>query len=114
MLTESKKNQAESKSIFWHRHIENCSCSSLTQAQYCKDNSLALATFCYWKKKLKMTMQEKARFYPLTVQPAQQEIVTSSFAGLSLYIGKERFQIDLAENFSDTALKKLIPILEQL
>lgn len=114
MLTEAKKTKTESKAKFWKRHIESCNRSSLTQAQYCKENSLALATFCYWKKRLKMTRQAKPRFYPLTVQSAQQEKSQSSSAGLSLALGKDKFRIDISEDFSAIALKKLITTLEGL
>jgi hypothetical protein len=106
-VNRNQKNQEESKADFWHRHIANCCSSSLTQAQYCKEHFLAMATFCYWKKKFQMTRQEKARFYPLTVPIRSQ-------AGLSLHLCKDKFRIDLAENFSEPALKKLVTILEQL
>lgn len=114
MLTETKETQTESKADFWQRHIENCSRSALSQAQYCKDHSLVLATFCYWKRRLNMTEQEKVRFYPLTVQPVQNNNAVSSPAGLSLHLGKNKYRIDLAEEFSAPALKKLLTTLEQL
>ncbi|WP_394713381.1 IS66 family insertion sequence element accessory protein TnpA [Desulfogranum marinum] len=41
MLPETRENQTESKADFWRRHIENCNSSSLTQAQYCRQHSLA-------------------------------------------------------------------------
>lgn len=113
MVTETRKTKAESKAQFWKRHIENYNSSSLTQAQYCKEQSLALATFCYWKKRLKMTRQIKPRFYPLTVQSVQQEKSTSSSAGLSLSLGNDKFRIDIFEDFSAIALKKLITTLEE-
>lgn len=114
MLTETKETQTESKADFWQRHIENCSRSALSQAQYCKDHSLVLATFCYWKRRLKMTRQGKARFYPLTVQSAQEGKPNCSTAGLSLHFGNDKFRIDISEDFSAPTLKKLVTILEQL
>ncbi len=114
MLAKTKENQEESKTDFWQRHIENCSRSPLTQAQYCREHCLALATFGYWKKKLKMIGEEKARFYPLTVQSSTQKKTNRSQAGLSLHLGTDKFRIDLAEDFSAPALKKLVRILEQL
>lgn len=114
MLAETKETQEESKADFWQRHIDNCSRSSLTQSQYCIEQSLALATFYYWKKKLKMTRQGKTRFYPLTVQSSKQEKMPRSPAGLSLHLGNDKFRVDLAEDFSAPTLKKLIIILEQL
>lgn len=114
MSTEVTVNQAESKADFWRRHIESCTNSSLTQVQYCGNHSLALATFSYWKRKLKMTRRPKARFYPLTVQP--EKIINQSApcsTGVSLNLCNERFRIDIAENFSAATLKRLIVVLEQ-
>ena len=114
MLAETKETQEESKADFWQRHIEDCSRSSLTQSQYCKEHFLALATFCYWKKKLKLTRQEKARFYPLTVQSSQHEKTIRSSAGLSLHFGNDKFRVDLTTDFCAPTLKKLITTLDQL
>lgn len=114
MLTGTKENQAESKAAFWQNHIENCNRSSLTQAQYCRDHSLALATFCYWKKKLKMSGYQQARFYPLTVQSAQPSKKGPSPAGLVIHLGKDELRVEIAEDFSALALKKLIATLKQL
>ena len=116
MLTEETTVQqtSTSKADFWKHHIENCSNSSLTQAQYCKENSLAPATYCYWKKKLKMIRQPKARFYPLTVQPEKIKSISNSCStGVSLHLCNDKFRIDVAESFSATTLKRLIMALEQ-
>jgi hypothetical protein len=114
MSKETTVNQAESKADFWRRRIESCTNSSLTQVQYCRNHSLALATFSYWKRKLEMTRQPKARFYPLSVQP--ENIISQSTpcsTGVSLNLCNERFRIDVAENFSASTLKRLIAVLEQ-
>lgn len=116
MLTEETAVQQSntSKADFWKHHIKSCNESSLTQAQYCRENSLALATFCYWKKKLKMTRQSKARFYPLTVQSDKiTNSSRSSSSGISLHFCNNKFRIDVEENFSETTLKRLITVLEQ-
>jgi hypothetical protein len=116
MLTEeTTANQAsKTKAEFWQYHIESCSNSSLTQAQYCRENSLALATFCYWKKKLKMASPSKARFYPLTVQPETSMVHPSPCStGVSLHLRNYKFRIEVAENFSEATLKRLITVLEQ-
>jgi hypothetical protein len=69
MTTMTKRPLEQSKAAFWQHHIEKSDGSSLNQMNYCRDHSLALSTFQYWKKKLKSNeLQEKASFYPLTVQ----------------------------------------------
>lgn len=114
MLADTHEIQVESKAEFWRRHIENCSRSPLTQGQYCREHSLALSTFGYWKKRLRMPSQPSVRFYPLTVQSVQKTNTASSTAGLSLYFCNDKFRIELAENFSAACLQKLITTLEQL
>lgn len=114
MLPKTRNNQTESKVDFWQRHIDACNRSPLTQVQYCRQHSLALSTLGYWKRRLDMTRQKKARFYPLTVQPVQSENTRFSSAGVSLHLCDDRFRIDLSEGFSASLLKKLISTLEQL
>ena len=104
----------KSKSAFWLQHIENCRRGSLNQKQYCRKHSIALSTFCYWKRKLITPQQkEEVRFYPLTVQPAKRRQPTALPAGLSLYFSKDDLRVELAEDFSVPALKQLLGVLQQ-
>ena len=90
----------DSKSSFWQQHIENCRCSSLSQAQYCKKHSLALATFSYWKKKLKsLPEQSQPRFYPLTVRPTEARESSLQPAGLAILFAKNKLRVDLPKIF---------------
>jgi hypothetical protein len=103
----------DSKSAFWQRHLENCRCSSLSQAEYCKKHSLALATFSYWKKRLQTPkQQEQVRFYPLAVRTTESKELKSLPAGLTILFGKNDVQVELAEDFSIPALKKLLTVLK--
>lgn len=112
MLT--KANHPESKAEFWQRHIDACISSSQTQAQYCKDHSLVISRFYYWKRKLNLNNSSKARFYPLAIQSATaQGSRESGQSGLSLYCRNKNFRIEVAEDFSPVALKKLMAVLEQ-
>ena len=105
----------QSKTAFWQYHIENQSGSSLSQVRYCRDHSLALSTFQYWKRKLKIDgAQERARFYPLTVRAVQQTSRNASPSGVSLYLGNGAFRINLEESFSAVTLKELITVLAEL
>ena len=103
----------DSKSVFWQKHIENSRRSSLSQVQYCKKHSLALATFSYWKKKLKSpSQQSQPRFYPLAVQPTEGKESSSQPAGLAILFAKNDLRVELAEDFSIPALKKLLSVLK--
>ncbi|SDP85455.1 IS66 family insertion sequence element accessory protein TnpA [Desulforhopalus singaporensis] len=115
MTTRTQGKSAQYKAAFWRYHIENHSRSSLSQIRYCRDHALALSTFQHWKRKLNADgLQEKARFYPLTVQatPPQQHKLPSS--GLTMRVGNDEVLVELAEEFSARALKKLLVVLRQL
>ncbi len=115
MTIKIKGQPIQSKAAFWQYHIEKIHGSSLSQMQYCREHVLALSTFQYWKKKLKSCdLQDKARFYPLTVQPVQPRETSPSSAGLTILVDSDEVRVDIAEEFSAPALKKLLTVLRQL
>ena len=102
------KPKHEIKRDSWQQQISNWRSSGLSQNEYCRRNAIALSTFCYWKSKINKEETAQPTFFPLTL-PA-----SSSEAGLKLLVGSRQLQILLKEDFSPTALKKLITVLEQL
>lgn len=111
--TMGKSNQA--KSSFWRHHIDNHRRSSLSQAQYCRDHTLALSTFQYWKRKLQTGgLEEKARFYPLTVQAAPPKQHRLAASGLTMRVSNGEVRVEIAEEFSALTLQKLLVVLRQL
>jgi hypothetical protein len=56
MDKEKKRKQHE-----WRLRIAEWRSSGLTQALYCRENGLALATFGYWKRRL-VESEERQRF----------------------------------------------------
>ncbi len=104
---------SDCKAIFWQQHIDSCSRSLMNQKQYCQKHSLAVATFSYWKKKLRnQKTPDHPRFYPLTVQKPQID-KASQPAGLSIHVTGRELRVELADNFSTPALKKLLDVLRQ-
>jgi len=99
------------KKVYWHQQIRNWKTSGLSQKHFCQRELLALSTFSYWKRKIEDTATEKIKFYPLSIPAPTAQTVDS---GLQLLIGKKRFVVEIKEDFSSTALKKLISTLEQL
>ncbi|MGB3209453.1 MAG: hypothetical protein WBB19_01990 [Desulforhopalus sp.] len=98
------------KQVYWQQQIRNWKTSGLSQKQFCRRESLALSTFSYWKRRTEILEAEKIKFYPLSIPPSITPPVDS---GLLLLINKKKFAIELKEEFSPTALKKLISALEQ-
>ena len=99
------------KKAYWQQQVRNWKTSGLSQKQFCRRQSLALSTFSYWKRRIETPEADKIKFYPLAI-PAQISHPTDS--GLLLLINQKRFAIEIKEEFSPPALKKLISALEQL
>lgn len=104
-------SQSSVKKVYWQQQIRNWKSSGLSQKQFCQRQSLALSTFSYWKRRIEKPAAEKIKFYPLSISPP---ITPPADSGLLLRIGRKRFAIEIKEEFSPTALKKLISALEQL
>jgi hypothetical protein len=114
MSAENCKSSSKSKKEFWKHHIESCSQSGLSQNRYCKENGLALSTFSYWKRQLaKRSQATKPKFYPLTLQAPPSTSPAGKDSGLSLYLGNDKYRIELSEDFSPGCLKKLISVLQR-
>lgn len=47
------------KADFWQRHMEAWGRSGLTQARYCREHELSLASFGYWRRRLRTSPQTK-------------------------------------------------------
>lgn len=79
-------------------------------------NGIALATFGYWRHKLKKNDSAKPRFYPLVVSSGAQDARTSCHdkPGLRLMLGDGRFSIEIDDHFCPALLQKLVTTLEQL
>ena len=101
------------KEEFWQKHLRAYEISGLSQQEYCKQHSLALSTFGYWRRKIKRSTSDKPRFYPLTI-PAAALTECGKNPTIALYLNDDRFRIELEEHFSPLLLKKLVTTLEQL
>ena len=110
-----KHEQPESKLAkrqYWQEHVECWKRSGLSQAEYCRLNSLQIKNFWYWKKQYNGKTAEQLRFFPLALVPAK--VTKSEPASLQLTLQEQRFRIEIGENFSPSVLKGLIMTLEQL
>lgn len=114
MSAENCKSSSKSKKEFWFHHIERFSHSGLSQKRYCQENGLALSTFSYWKRKLAKRRATQQKFYPLTLQAPPVTSSAGKGSGLSLYLGNDKYRIELSEEFSPGCLTKLISVLQRL
>lgn len=101
----------EEKRRCWQGHIESWRQSGVSQAEYCRRNSLPIKSFGYWKKRNSNASRERLNFFPLVLSnPLRPPEATS----LQLRLQEKRFTIEIKEDFSSSTLKKLILSLEEL
>ena len=108
-----QKQRQLCKSEFWQKHMQAYEVSGLSQQEYCRQYSLALSTFGYWRRKIMRSTTDKPRFYSLTISTATVSASDKSTT-IALYLNDDRFHIEVDENFSTILLKKLVTALEQL
>ncbi|HLF67594.1 MAG TPA: IS66 family insertion sequence element accessory protein TnpB [Gammaproteobacteria bacterium] len=91
---------ASQKEIFWQQHIQAWQRGSLSQTEYCRQHELSLATFGYWRRRL------KSNAVP-TVIPVTREMAVT---GLQLRSPKG-WQVELPANLSLESLRTLLSLL---
>jgi hypothetical protein len=57
---------SEKKADFWRKHSESWEQSSLPQKTYCQQNNLTMASFRYWRTRLKRSTPDK-KLIPVTL-----------------------------------------------
>ena len=60
------------KGILWQDRITGWQESGISQSQFCRENNLSLATFCYWKKRLVEQTDNKFIQVPIFSQKSEQ------------------------------------------
>jgi len=99
---------------YWLHHTTAWESSGVSQREYCRRHSLALSTFGYWKRKLRQSNEGPPRFYPLTIPAVVAVEDNPGDRGLHLLVNKDRFRIQIEEDFSSALLKKLVLALEEM
>jgi hypothetical protein len=114
-MVETELGKRSAKEHFWQEHIAGWKASGLGQQVYCHNNHLAVSTFGYWLRKLKLPVcrSDKPRFYPLAVTIPHQACRQGENT-LRLVLAENRFTIEISEEFSPSTLQRLILALEQL
>ena len=110
-LTQESRTRKEQH---WQEHINNWRESGLSQKEYGRRHSLALATFGYWKRKLQCNpISSEKKFYPLMpapVQMKQQKPSDPENGNPLLHLG--RFRLEIQTGFDSVHLGDVITALE--
>jgi len=115
-MEQSTDTHHGSKQAFWQQHIDAWRQSGQSQQRYCQTHGLALATFGYWRLKLKKGSAGKPRFYPLVLsgQSLASGLVQANNVSVRVVLGDNRFTIEIDEHFSPAVLRDVVTTLEQL
>lgn len=101
----------ENKAKLWAARIDEWKRSGVTQRQYCEDNHLALATFSWWRKRLK---QHGSRTHETFVEiPTERAVSTVVERGGSLSIGVGHYTITVNGSVDHSQLESVLNVLER-
>ena len=104
----------------WESRIEGWKLSDLSQAKYCEVNNLSIKSFQYWRRQLKnMQTSEPAKDNSyvkiVEIKPEKQiqmEQLNIFPELVQIKFSFRNFQIELKNNFSEEALRRLIKVLQ--
>ncbi len=107
-IKDHQEMEPAEKNRFWQAHIETWKQSGINQSAYCRNKSLPLKSFWYWKKKF------RGRKPPVTFVPVA--VKTSPFpAGLSgpslKLLTQTGYGIEIGDGFKPETLRKLLDTL---
>ena len=97
MAKKGLKGGREGKEEYWRGHIQECSRSGSSQADYCR-----------WHK---LSLKSSVRFIPIKVKAALQ-IPATDTTGIVLY--KEEYRIEIKEGFKREVLGEVLQMLREL
>ena len=100
------------KQTYWRTHVKGWRKSGLSQKEYCRSQSIALATFCYWKRKLE-SQKENSRFYPLTVTDQSAAREQRDHPSQNLILHYRDFQLEICSGFFPSDLEAVISVLKE-
>lgn len=109
MVKNSLKDGIQ-KQQFWKQHIEDCSSSGSSQAEYCRRNKLSAKSFTYWNRKFRHK-EGAVTFVPLRVNPMAQITTCNSPA---LVLCKDVYRIEIKEGFKPEVLGQVLRTLREL
>ena len=101
---------AQDKASLWQQHIEGWETSGLTQGIYCQQHAISLASFGYWRTRLKRMQLDKkgreieARFLPVQLMSTQHDPL------LTLRT-PQNVSIDVSGGFDPQLLKEVLQVL---
>lgn len=101
---------AQDKASLWQQHIEGWETSGLTQGIYCQQHAISLASFGYWRTRLKRMQSNNTggEIEPLFL-PVQ--LMSTRHDPLLTLRTPQNVSIDVSSGFDPQLLKEVLQVL---
>ncbi len=110
-MAKKVQNRNKGKRVFWEHNIKNWKKSGLSQAEYCRRNSLKARSFTYWKGRLK-TKSQSISIVPVPFQTTPL-IKIEQKSQLKLVVGNG-LEIEIGDNFKSATLLRIVKTLKSI
>ena len=97
------------KVLLWRQRFEQFERSGLSQARFCQQRGLALATFTWWRRRLKMRTIDRPAFIP--VQLKEESARTATTGAWACEIVGAQVKLRLRERPDTAGLRELVSIV---
>lgn len=109
MTKFTRQQLINEKRKFWKQHLTLWQDSGLSQAEYCRQNSLDKNQWGYWKKRFVRT-ESRTEFVALHVKRS----LTLSGSPLLNLVVNDRYRIEINPGFDPNTLKMVLKTIQQL
>ena len=109
-----RKNHRRRSESFWRDTIQCWKASGKRKAVFCREQTIALSTFCYWQRRLQVNNPGPV-FYPVVVSLKQNVVERRTQpASLRVLFAGKQHSIEIQGDFSENVLRKLVSTLEAM
>ena len=111
-MTSQIKNNPTVQSRKWQAHLAAQAKSGLSRAEYCRRQRISYHAFTYWRKRLSRPSGNDITLVPITLRPDPVHVGAHDGVADLMLILPGKISIGVGENFSMTALNRLLTLLE--
>jgi hypothetical protein len=112
-MTQNKRTASKSNiKRSWQAHIDAQEKSGLSRAAYCRVQDLSYHALTYWSRKLSRPSQSRTKLVPVPVESIMRMNKTADQPSGMKIVVSDHVAIEINEQFSSTALNKILSVLE--
>jgi hypothetical protein len=111
MAQRQEKSQRGSQTV-WQAHVHKQQKSGLSRAEYCRRQNLSYHALTYWTRKLSHPRPDSPILVPVPLKNVRhRSSAAEPGSGIKITLGGN-IAIEVSENFSSSALVRVIAVLE--